>query len=172
MKETGLSRVSKNLIIGQVEKELSERPVFFITQHAAVPATSLDKLRAKLRQANARYLAVKNSLGRRALEKVNLGKLSENLSGPCGIAFFTGDPVVPSKILTEFARENEKFKIQQACLSGEVITADQVKYMAGLPSREVLIARVVGGIQAPLSRLAGALSGTMKKIVRAISEHA
>ena len=165
MKETGFSRVSKNLIIAQIQKELNERPVFFITQYAGVSAVSLDKLRSKLRGVNSRYLVVKKSFDRQALGKGNFLSLAESMTGACGIAFSSGDPVLSSKILMDFSKENEGFKVQSGFIEGAVIGADQVKALANLPSRDVLIARVVGGIQAPISRFVHVLSGTVRKIV-------
>ena len=165
MKETCFSRVSKNLIITQIEKELDQKPTFFITQYSGVNAGSLDKLRVKLRGANSRYLVVKNSLGRKALGKGKFSSLVGSMTGACGIAFSSGDPVLSSKILVDFSKENEGFRVQSGFIDGAVIGADQVKVLANLPSREVLIARVIGGIQAPISRFAGVLLGTVRRIV-------
>ena len=165
MKTSGLSRLSKDLIIKEVEKELKARPVFFVTQHATVSATSLDKLRAKLRQSNARYLVVKSRLGQKAFEKANLKDVADNFKGACGITFTAGDPVAPCKILVDFAKTNEAFKIQTGYLNGQIVSADQIKALASLPSREVLLARVVGGIQAPITGFVQVLSGTLRKMV-------
>lgn len=165
MKATGLSRVSKDIIITEIEKELKAKPAFFVAQHGTLSAAALDKLRARLRSTNTRYFVVKNSLGRKALEKADLKPLSEQLNGACGLAFTTGDLAASSKALVDFAKENETFKIQSAYLNGEIVGADQVKVLASLPSKEVLIAKVVGGIQAPISRFVNVLSGTMRKVV-------
>ncbi len=165
MKTTGFSRVSKELIIKEIERELGSRPMFFVAQHGTTPANSLDKLRTRLRSVNSRYLVVKTSLGKRALDKAKLQQLSNYLNGACGFAFSSGDPVQSSKVLVEFAKENESFKIQTAFMNGEVIGLDRIKTLASLPSREVLIARALGGMQAPLSRFVGVLSGTVRKIV-------
>ncbi len=165
MKVTGYSRVSKDSIISEIEKELKSRPTFFVAQHATVSASAMDKLRAKLRTVNSRYLVIKNSLGKKALERAKLQGLSDSFSGSCGIAFSSGEPVSPSKILVDFSKENENFKIQKGFVNGEVISLDRIKVLASLPSKEVLIAKVVGGIQAPLSRFVTVLSGTVRRIV-------
>lgn len=164
MKTTGLSRVSKDLIIRQIEKELKNGKTFFITEHGKVAATSMDKLRAKLRPSKSRYLAIKKSLSAKAFERAKVTGV-ENLSGACGITFAGEDPVAPSKILVEFAKENENFKIQLGFLNGELIGADKIKALASLPSREVLLGRIAGQMQAPISRFVGVLSGTMRKVV-------
>ena len=165
MKATGFSRVSKDLIIGEIEKETKTRPIFFVAQHGTLPAALLDKLRTRLRPAKSRYLVIKNSLGRKAFDRANLQQVSQSLTGSCGIAFSSGDPVLSSKILVDFAKENEVFKIQTGFVNGEMIGLDQIKVLASLPSREVLIARVAGGMQAPLSRFVNVLASTIRKVV-------
>ena len=108
---------------------------------------------------------MKNSLGRKALGKGKFSALADSMTGACGIAFTNGDPVLSSKILVDFSKVNEGFKVQSGFIDGTVIGADQVKALANLPSREVLIARVVGGVQAPISRFVRVLSGTVRRIV-------
>ncbi len=168
MKVTGLSRVSKDIIIGEIEKELKSRQTFFIAQHGAISATALDQLRAKLRTSNARYFVVKNSLGKKAFEKANMKDLGEQLDGACGIAFTDGDAIASSKALVDFAKTNEVFKIQSAWFNGQMMSAAQVKMLAGLPSREVLLSRVVGGMQSPIRGFVNVLAGSIRQIVTVI----
>ena len=149
MKTTGFSRVSKESIISEIERELKKRTTFFVMRHDAVPAAKMDKLRAKLRTVQSRYFVVKNTLGQKAFERAKMKDVSEHIQGACGIAFSGGDPVLSSKALMEFAKENESFKVQAGYLNGQLVGAEQVKVLAMLPSREVMLARVVGGIQAP-----------------------
>ena len=168
MKVTGFSRVSKDLIIKELEKELKSRPTFFVTRHDTVSATSLDKLRAKLRGGKARYFAVKNTLGQKALERADLKEMAGHVVGKCGITLTSGDPVFSSKVLMDFAKENESFKVQAGYLNGQIMGADQIKVLANLPSREVLLSRVVGQIQAPISGFVNVLSGTLRKFVTVV----
>ena len=165
MKTTGLSRVSKDLIITQIEKELKTRPSFFVAQHGTVSAPLLDQLRAKLRSANTRYFVVKNRLAKKAFEKAKVEGFADSFAGSCGIAFSGGDPVQSSKVLVEFGKANEVFKVQKGYMNGAVISIDQIKMLASLPSREVLLARVAGGMQAPISKLVNVLAGTVRKVV-------
>ena len=166
MKETGFSRVSKEALIKEIEKEAKARPSFFITNQGTLPANALDRLRANLRKANARYLVVKNSLGRKAFERAKLADFSSYLqSGTCGIAFVGGDAAASSKILMDCAKENEAFKVEAGCLDGRLIRSEQIKVLASLPSREVLLARLFGQMQAPVSRFVGVLSNTLRGVV-------
>ena len=165
MKVTGFSRVSKDLIIGQIEKEIKSASTFFVTQYGTASGISMDQLRAKLRTTNARFLVVKNSLGKKAFAKANMSYISESVTGACGIAFTGGDPVMTSKILTDFAKANESFKIKTGFMNGQVIAPSEIHILANLPPKEVLIAKALRGMKAPLSRLVSVLSGTARKIV-------
>ena len=165
MKAAGFSRVSKEKIISEIEKELKVRPTFFVTQHAAVSATALDGLRASLRKAGTRYLAIKGSLGRKAFERAKKKEFIEALDGACGVAFSGGDPVAPSKVLVDFAKNNEAFKIRSGFLNGRLVGAEQIRSLASLPSREVLLSKIVGGIQSPITKIVQVLAGTPRKLV-------
>jgi large subunit ribosomal protein L10 len=165
LKTTGLSRVAKELIIRQFEEEIKNRDAFFIASHAAVSALSMDKLRSKLRLSQAKYVAIKTSLGKRAFQKAGLSLIVEKLSKTTGIAFSGKDTVASTKVLVEFAKENEAFKIQAGYVNGQIIGPDRIKVLASLPSREVLLAKVAGSIQAPLLRLVNVLSSPMRQFV-------
>ena len=168
MKITGFSRVSKDLIIKEIENELKKDQPFFVVRHDTVPAASIDKLRAKLRTTKTRYLVVKNTLGQKAFERMKMKELGDQIEGACGLAFTSGDVVGSSKALMEFAKDNANFKVQAGYMAGKIMTTDQVKVLASLPSREVLLAKVVGGIQAPISGFVNVLAGTLRKLVNVV----
>src|SRR3989338_4784579 len=121
MKVTGLSRVSKEIIIREIKKELKGRPTFFVTDHGAISGTNLDKLRANLRRVKSRYLVVKRTLVKKALESAELKPVSEQVTGAIGIAFTDGDPSAPSKILLECSNANESFKVQLGVMNGQIM---------------------------------------------------
>ena len=168
MKVTGFSRVSKDLIIKEIEKEIKRGEPFFVARHDAVPASNIDKLRAKLRGSKTRYFVVKNTLGQKAFERAKLQDIADKIQGACGIAFTSGDAVASSKVLMEFAKENESFKVQAGYMGGRLMSVDQVKVLASLPSREVLLAKVVGTMQAPISGFVNVLAGTLRKLVNVV----
>ena len=165
MNPGGFSRLSKDLIIRQLEKELKDRPCFFIAEHGSLSAAALDSLRARLRNGKARYFVTKQSLGRIALERANLKEVSAKLAGNSGFAISSGDPALASKLLMDFAKENENFKVQAGYMNGRIMGVDEIKVLASLPSREVLLARVAGGMKAPISNFVGVLAGTLRKVV-------
>ena len=168
MKVTGFSRVSKDLIIKEIEKEIKRGEPFFVARHDTVPASNIDKLRAKLRGAKTRYFVVKNTLGQKAFENAKLKDVADTIQGACGIAFTSGDAVASSKVLIDFSKENESFKVQAGYMQGKMMSVDQIKVLASLPSREVLLAKVVGTIQAPISGFVNVLAGTLRKFVNVV----
>ena len=171
MKESGFSRVSKEALIKEIEKEIKARPAFFIANQGTLPANALDKLRANLRKTHSRYLVVKNSLGRKAFERVKMNDFSAYLqTGTCGIAFVGGDAATSSKVLMDCAKANEVFKVQVGYLDGRLVSSDQIKALANLPSREVLLARLFGQMQAPVSRFVGVLSNTLRSAVNVLDQ--
>ena len=168
MKTTGFSRVSKESIISEIEKEIKKRTSFFVMRHDSVPSNKLDKLRTKLRASQGRYFAVKNTLGQKAFERAKLAEYSEHIHGACGIAFTGGDPVASSKALMDFSKENENFKVKVGSLNGRLVGLDQIKVLASLPSREVMLSRVLGTMQAPIAGFVSVLAGTLRKVVTAL----
>ena len=168
MKTTGFSRVSKESLITEIEKEIKKRPTFFIVHHDKVPSNKLDKLRTRLRAVQGRYFVVKNTLGQKAFERAKLTGYTEHIHGACGIAFTSGDPVTSSKALIDFSKENENFKVKVGSLNGRLVGLDQIKVLASLPSREVMLSRVLGTMQAPIAGFVSVLAGTLRKVVTAL----
>ena len=169
MKTTGFSRVSKESIIAEIEKELKKRATFFVTRHDSVPAAKIDKLRASLRASQSRYFVVKNTLGQKAFERAKIKDISQHVEGACGIAFSGGDPVMSSKTLMEFAKQNETFKVQAGYLNGQLVGADQIKALANLPPRQVLLGQVAGVLQAPIRNLAVVLSASLRSLATVLN---
>lgn len=127
------------------------------------------KLRSDLRKANVEYCVVKNTLTRLAAKEAGLDGLDEILNGTTALAVSKTDPVAPAKILFNYAKLNEIFKIKAGFLEGKVISAEQIKALALLPSREVLIARVLSGFNTPISGFVNVLNGNMRGLVVALN---
>jgi len=111
------------------------------------------QLRNKLREAGVEYKVVKNTLTRFAANEVGYQELDESLHGPTALAISSTDPVAPAKVLSDFAKEVEAIEIKAGFLDGKVISLDEVKTLANTPSREVLIAKIMGSLNAPISKL-------------------
>ena len=110
-------------------------------------------LRNKLREANVKYFVIKNTLLGRAAADAGLNGLDEALHGPTAIAVSDEDAVAPAKVLADFAKENEKLEIKAGFMDGAVISLDEIKKLAATPSKDTLIAKMMGSLNAPASNL-------------------
>jgi large subunit ribosomal protein L10 len=126
-------------------------------------------LRSALRKAGVEYKVVKNTLTRFAVKESNLGGLESYLSGPTSLALSETDPVAPAKILSEYAKKFEKLEIKAGVVEGKVIDVKGVNALADLPSREVLIAKVLGGFNAPITGFVNVLNGNIRGLVVALN---
>lgn len=111
------------------------------------------KLRSKFREAGVNYQVVKNTLLNFAIKEVGLDDLAGELHGPTAIATHTDDLVSPAKIVSDYAKENENFVVKAGFLEGKVISLDEIKALAATPSKEVLIAKIMGSLNSPASSL-------------------
>lgn len=111
------------------------------------------KLRNDLRAANVKYFVVKNTLLSLAAKEAGIDGLEEALHGPTALAVSTEDAVAPAKVMSDFAKGNDKLEIKSGFMDGAVMTMDQLKTLASTPSFETLIAKMMGSLNAPVSNL-------------------
>ena len=112
---------------------------------------------------------IKNRLAKRAAKEAGIAGLDQYFAGPTAIAFVVEEPVEPAKILQKFIDACGKITIKSGLVDGQVISADQFKALATLPSREQLLAKVVGAVQGPLYGLSGVLSGLLRNLVGVVA---
>lgn len=162
-----ITRAEKEAIIEDLKAKFEGSTVAVFTNYSGLNVAEATKLRRKLREADCEFRVAKNTLTSLAAKQVGLEGVDPYLEGPVAIAFGT-DPVAPAKVLSDFIRETKKMEIKAAVLEGKVIDAIGVKALADLPPREVLLAKVVGGMQAPLYGFASVLQGTLRSFVYAL----
>lgn len=121
-----------------------------------------------MREAGIDYKVFKNTLTSRAAKAENIEGLDQYLSGPTAMAFSYNDYAAPAKILTEFAKDHKKLELKAGILDGKVIDLDSVKDLANLPSREELLGKVAGMLQAPVRGLVTVLSGPLRNFAYAV----
>jgi len=127
------------------------------------------EMRSALRKAGVEYKVVKNTLARFAAKENNLDGLESYLKGPTALAMSDKDPVAPAKILTEYSKKYEKLELKAGVVEGKIVDIAGIKALADLPSREVLIARVLGGFNAPLAGLVNVLNGNIRALAIALN---
>lgn len=161
----------KSLVVSEIKEKFQQSSGIVLADYRGLTVAQVTKLRSQLRNAGVEYRVLKNTLVRRAADELGVEGLDPYLKGPTALAF-SPDPVAPAKILIDFAKENKlkKFQIKAGVLDGKVIGADNVKALADLPSREVLLAMVLRGMQAPLAGMANVLQGPIRKMGYALEE--
>lgn len=143
---------------------LRDSSLAILTDYRGLTVADLQGLRAQLRPLNSRFRVVKNTLTKIAADKVGLEELHPLLEGPTALVTAGDDPVAPAKIISDFARTSRILQIKGGVLEGQVIGPEAISELAALPPREVLLGKVVGGMQAPLYGLVSVLSGTIRSL--------
>ena len=161
-------RMAKEQTVQDITEKLQESVTAVITDYRGLNVAQATKLRNELREANIDYKVLKNTLTKIAAKNVGLEGIDQYLEGPTAIAFSTEDPVAPAKILAKFAKDNKDLEIKGGVLEGKVVSLEQIKALADLPSREELLAQVLRGIQSPLTGMANVLAGPLRNMANVL----
>ncbi len=144
----------KQQIVQDLVESFKDSACTVFADYRGLNVSDVTELRKKLREAGVEFKVYKNTLLRRAAAQVDLEGLNEHLTGPTAVAFSKEDAVAPAKILHEFAKSNEHLKIKAGVLEGEIVSVDQIKELADLPSREGLLSMLLSVLQAPVRNFA------------------
>ena len=155
----------KTETVAEIKEKFSKSQLAVLTDYRGLTVAEVTALRRQLRKVGVDYHVTKNTLARFAAEQAGVGAIVPMLVGPTAVAFARGDVVEVAKALTEYARGSKTLKIKGGVLQGRVLAPEQIVELSELPSREVLVAQVVGGIQAPLVGLVSVLSGVMQNLL-------
>jgi large subunit ribosomal protein L10 len=163
-----VNKTERQETVESLTEQLRGSPNLYVTDFTGLNVLRLTEFRRRLRAAGVSYVVVKNTLAQRALAANSVTALDDHLAGPTGLVLAGRDPVAAAKVLAEFVREFEKPAIKIGLVDGRPVTSDQVKRLASLPSREVLLSQLAGAMQAPMAQLAGVLSGMLYQMVGAL----
>jgi large subunit ribosomal protein L10 len=163
------ARAEKVAIIEEITAKLNESVAVFVSEYRGMTVSQLADLRTPLRDAGAEHKVYKNTLARRAAESAGLDGLAEHLLGPTALTFVTGDSVAAAKALLDQSKVNPMLVIKGGVLGTSPMSADDVKALANLPSREELLARLAGAFQAPLVKTAGLLQALPRNFAYGLS---
>ncbi len=151
-------RADKVAVVEEVTAKLNEASAVFVSEYRGLTVSQLAELRAPLRAAGAEHKVYKNTLVKLAATEAGMEGLHEHLLGPTALTFVSGDVAAAAKALTDQAKATPALVIKGGMMGDTVMTADDLKVLANLPSREVLLAQIAGAFQAPLVKTAGLLS--------------
>jgi large subunit ribosomal protein L10 len=163
-----MSKTDRQETVETLARQFKASPTLYVTDFTGLNVLRMTELRRRLRSAGVGYVVVKNTLAQRALAANQISALDDHLSGPTGLVLGGTDPVAAAKVLTDFAREFEKPAIKIGLVDGKAVTPAQVKQLASLPTREVLLGQLAGAMQAPMAQLAGVMNGLLMQMVGAL----
>lgn len=167
MKEQTLRAKSEN--VEEIKEKIQKAQSVVLVDYRGLNVEQLTELRSKYREAGVDYKVYKNTMMRFAFKDSGLEEFNQYLKGPSAIAFGYDDPVNAAKITSEFVKDNEKLEIKAGIVDGKIIDIQGVNNLAKLPSREVLIAQVLGGFNSPIQGFANVLQGTIRSLATVLN---
>lgn len=145
-----------------VSAKMRESSCTIVADYRGLNVAQVTDLRKKLREAGVEFQVIKNTVARRATAAAELTELDSALTGPTAIAF-SKDPVAGAKILTEFAKKNDKLQVKAGVVEGKVVDSAQIKALAELPSRDGMLSMLLSVLQAPIRNFALAVKAVAEK---------
>lgn len=145
---------AKKSVVTEITDKLNAAATVVVVDYRGLSVGQLTELRKNLREQGIEFKVYKNSMSRRASEIAGLEGLNEHFTGPNAIAFSNEDVVAPAKILNDFAKANDQLEIKAGVIEGEIATAEEVKALAELPSRDGLLSMLLSVLQAPMRNFA------------------
>lgn len=153
-----LSRADKQEILAGYEEAMADTQHAFVLGFKGITVNQATELRSRVRKSGGRYVVIKNTLARRAVEGKPLDQVKEHFVGPTAVVYGSSDPVALAKVLTEFAKDAPTIEFKAGLVEGRPIAAAQVSEIASLPGREQLIAKLLFLLQSPITRFVRVLA--------------
>ena len=163
-----LNREEKKAVVTEVSAELAKAQAVIVAEYRGLGVGHMTQLRAKARQSGIYFRVLKNSLARRAVADTPFSGLSEHMVGPL-VYGIGSDPVAAAKVLYEFAKSNDKFLIKAGSMANLVMSTKDIANLATLPSREELLSKLLGTMQAPIAKFVRTLNEVPTKFVRGVA---
>ncbi|MCB1907215.1 MAG: 50S ribosomal protein L10 [Rhodocyclaceae bacterium] len=164
----GLNLDDKKAVVAEVSEKLVDAQVVIMAEYRGLEVGQVTELRAKARESGVYLRVLKNTLVRRAVQGTPFEGLADQLVGPL-IYGISNDPVAPAKVLVDFAKGNDKLVVKGGAMPSYVMDVEGVKALASLPSREELLAKLLGTMQAPVAKFVQTLNEVPSKFVRTLA---
>ena len=165
-----MNREQKASAIAEIATNIDESQAIFAVDYRGITVAQVAELRAKLREADASFKVVKNSLTERAADEVGAAQLKPFLQGPTALTFVRGDAALAAKAVADYARATQLLPFKGGMLGGEALEADQVRAISRLPAREVLYGQLVGIVASPVSGLVRTLNALLGGLAVALGQ--
>jgi large subunit ribosomal protein L10 len=164
----GLNLDEKKAVVAEVSTQVAKAQAIIIAEYRGLGVGNMTKLRAKARESGIYFRVLKNSLARRAINGTPFHGLSDHMIGP--LAYGIGsDPVAAAKVLHEFSKGNDKFVIKAGAMPNLVMSSKEIASLAALPSRDELLSKLLGTMQAPVANFVRTLNEVPARFVRGLA---
>lgn len=164
----GLNLEEKKAVVEEVAAQVAGAKAIVLAEYRGLEVGNMTELRRHARRSGVYLRVLKNTLARRAVKDTPFAGLADKMVGPL-VYGISSDPVATAKVMNEFAKGNEKFVIKAGAMPNAVISAKEVAALASLPSREELLAKLMGTMQAPIAQFVRTLNEVPSKFVRALA---
>lgn len=165
-----MNRTEKTEAIEALAREVGSAQHAFLMEFKGMTVPQVTELRRQVRESNARYLVVKNTLAIIALKDSPIIQMKEQFRGETAVAYTQGDAVALAKALTKFAKDVPAVKFKGAILDGQIVAANQIEEIASLPSREELVAKLLFMMQTPIRNLVTVLSANIRNLAVVVDQ--
>ena len=165
-----MNREEKAVAIAEIAGNIDASEAIFAVDYRGITVTQVAELRSKLRDADATFKVVKNSLTERAADEAGAESLKAFLAGPTALTFVRGDAAVAAKAIADYARATQLLPFKGGMMGGEALDVEQIRSLSRLPSREVLYGQLVGIVASPLSGLVRTLGGLVGGLAVALGQ--
>ncbi|MFH1129564.1 MAG: 50S ribosomal protein L10 [Patescibacteria group bacterium] len=164
-----LTKKQKQEIVEELADKIKRQKSLIFTDAKGVKVKDIQIIRKELRKLEGEYRVAKKTLMKLALKKEGKEMDLSEFSGSLASSFGYGDPISLIKVLTKLAKTNDKFKILGGMVEGRVLSALEIKELSKIPSREILLAKLVGSIKSPISGFANVLQGNLRNLIGVLS---
>ena len=166
-----MNKNEKAEIIAEAKELIENSTAVYLTDYSSINVADISELRNQFRKDGVKYKVFKNTLFKRALvESGKFEKLADHLEGMTGFAFASTNPVAPAKIIKKFNDTSQKFALKACYIETQYYDGSNLAQLASLPSKEELIAGILGSLNSPASGIVGAISAVMRDLVSVIDE--
>ena len=160
-----MNQKEKNQVVSDLAKKIEGYRAVVLTHYRGLNVEQMNHLRKRLREEKVSYHVIKNTLMRLASKGTDLEKLNDYFEGPTAIAVSYGDPILLAKVFLEFVKTQPSLEIKVGLIEGRVTPPEEMKALATMPSREVLLTQILGGIQMPGGQVGGAILSMLQQML-------
>ena len=155
-------------VINDLKDKFQKAKGVIMTEYKGLSVNDITELRGKLQDTSCEYKVVKNTLTRLAIGEKGIEGLTDFLNGPTAIVFEYGDTVAPAKVIYDFQKGHENLKVKVGLLGKKILSPTDIKSLASLPSRDVLLSLVLARMKSPISGMVNVLAGPLRKLVNVL----